>query len=221
MGQIGSKHVFWQALLSAVLIFGVGILLGVWIEHGRNTTLENGLLTSEINVLDSQLLGQVSQNFNVGCNLSKQEVIELSDRIYNEAKSLEQYDSSSQLTDTLQLLHKRYDILRVILWNQAANVGKACRGDFHTVVYLYQYKNPSIEVDSTQTVFSRILEDIKQKEGDRIVLIPIAGDLNISSIDLIKKKYNLDDGYPIVIVDETKVIKTIAELTAIQQSLTS
>ena len=72
MGQIGSKNVFWQALLSAVLIFGVGILLGVWIEHGRNTTLENGLLTSEINVLDSQLLGQVSQNFNVGCNLSKQ-----------------------------------------------------------------------------------------------------------------------------------------------------
>ena len=209
------KHVFWQALLSAALIFGIGLLLGVVLEDSRSRGVETILLGSEINVLDSQLLGQVSNMFNVSCDVSTESLIEFTDSIYEEAKLLEEYDASSQLTGTLEILHRRYDLLRVLVWMQAIDLKENCGRDFHTVVYIFQYKDPGVGTRSTQSVFSKFLEELKAKYGSDLILIPIAGDLELGSVELIKKQYNIED-YPAVILNEDKVVRDLIELKDIE-----
>lgn len=212
------KNAFWQALLSAVLIFGVGLILGVYLENSRNQDVEKILLTSEVNVADSQLMGQVIENFDVGCNESQKKTIQLADRIYSEAQLLEKYEQSSQLTDILEVVHRKYDLLRMELWSQSINLNKKCGRSFNTVVYIYQYKEPNIALKSEQVTFSRVLEDLKNKYGNKILLIPIAGDLNLDSIDLAKSAYSVKS-YPTVIVNEGKVITNIDELKEIDNLL--
>ena len=88
---------------------------------------------------------------------------------------------------------------------------------FH-ICYIYQYKEPNIALKSEQVTFSRVLEDLKNKYGNKILLIPIAGDLNLDSIDLAKSAYSVKS-YPTVIVNEGKVITNIDELKEIDNLL--
>lgn len=215
--MVSKKHVFWQALLSAILIFGVGILMGIAFEEARNRDVERNLLDSEINLLDSKLTGIVTGEFDVSCELAKGKLIGFADDIFLEARQLEDYDESSQLTDVLELLHKRYDLLRMDLWTQAINLKDKC-GDFHTVVYIYQFKDPSFDLESEQLVFSRVLEELKREYGREIILIPMAGDLGLNSIDLVKDSYGIED-YPAVILDEKVVIREIGDLAGIEDIL--
>jgi len=194
--MVNRKHVFWQALLSAVLIFGVGLLIGVAFEDARNKSVEEVLLRSEINVLDSQLSGDFLGNFGIGCEFSRGNIIGFADEIYFEAQKLEDYDDSSQLTSVLDVLHRKYDLLRVMLWMQSIELKKNCGDDFHTLVYIYQYKTEDLEVKSKQVVFSRLLEGMKEKYGNQIILIPIAGDLDLNSVELIKGEYRINKAIP-------------------------
>lgn len=216
--MVNKKHVFWQALLSAVLIFSTGILLGVWIESYRSSAIEEVFIESEISVLDSQLMGSVNEIFQVDCGVSRDEVFGLADRIYEEAKTLEMYDSSSQFTDTLSIVHRKYDLLRLMLWSQIVELDSRCGEDFNTVVYFYDYDDPEVSVSSKQVAFSRYLEDLKQKHGNDFVLIPIAGDLDLSSVDAIKSKYGVEQ-YPVVVVNEEHVIYDIEDLKDIEDLL--
>lgn len=212
------KNVFWQALLSAILIFGIGLLIGVFFEQARNSEVENTLLNSEINVLDSQLMIKVGDDFNISCEVGEEKLVQFADDIFNEARQLEKYDEASQLTNVLKILHKRYDLLRFVLWQQAIELRKNCNTQYHTIVYFYQFDNPDIGLRSEQIAFSRVLGDLKEKYGNKIILIPIAGDLGLNSIDLVKSSYEVKD-YPIVIFDETEVINSLEELNELKDKI--
>lgn len=218
--MVGTKHVFWQALLSAVLIFGIGLLLGIWLEETRTTKIENLLLQSEINVLDSQLIGKVNENFDIECKIAKEKIFQLADEIYEEARLLEQYDASSQLTEILQTVHKRYDLLRIMLWAEGNKVKEKCKGDFHIIAYFYQYNEPPINIKSQQVAFARYLEDIKEQQGENLLLLPIAGDLGLSSVEVVKKNFKITR-YPAIILDEKTRIDNLEDLKKINILLSS
>lgn len=205
------KNVFWQALLSAILIFGLGLLLGVAFEQSRNNSVADILLKSEVNVLDSQLIRNVGGDFDISCEVGEEKLVQFADEIFNEARQLERYEESSQLTNVLDSLHRRYDLLRLILWQQAIDLKKNCDTEYHTVVYFYQFKNPSLNLKSEQIVFSRALLDLKEEYGNKVILIPIAGDLGLSSIDLVMSSYGVED-YPFIIIDEDNIIDSVEGL---------
>lgn len=210
--MIVHRHsVFWQALLSTVLIFGFGIFMGIIFEQARNTNVENILLGSEVNVLDSQMIGLLDKNFEVSCEAGSAKIIQFADEIYQEAVQLEKYEESSQLTSSLEILHKRYGILRLILWQQAINLKKRCGGDYHTLVYFYQYNDVDSNVKAQQIAFSRFLENVKKTHGNKVILIPIAGDLGLNSVDLVLDSYDVES-YPVVIFDEKRLFNDINKL---------
>ncbi len=216
--MVNSKHVFWQAFLSAILIFGVGIMIGFFIEGGRNKSVENTLLNSEIDLLDSQVIGQIGNGPNLDCKEYENVLIGFADRIYSEAKNLEKYNEASQLTDVPKILHRRYDLLRILLWSEAKAMKGSCNESVHTLVYFYQYENPDSNTRAEQVVFSRFLEDLKMKYGMKILLIPIAGDAKLDSLKLLKSSYNVES-YPVVILDEKKTVYNIDGLKEIAQIL--
>ncbi|MBI2449200.1 hypothetical protein HYV49_02800, partial [Candidatus Pacearchaeota archaeon] len=50
-------------------------------------------------------------------------------------------------------------------------------------------------------VFSNLLGDLKNKYGGEIMLIPIAGDNNLTSVSLMMNRYNITE-LPAILIDE-------------------
>jgi hypothetical protein len=212
-----SKHAFWQALIFSVLVFGAGLLLGFFLESSRADKIQYNLIDSEINVLDDEVRNRVIKDFDVRCNLAIESTFNFADKIYLEAAKMEQYDGAAKFSDSLDILHRRYDLLRTLLWTESIELKEKCSEmkDFHTVVYLYQYETDDVDIDSKQLYFSRLLFDLKLKYPDEIILIPIAADTNLESVNLITRNYGIFE-YPTIIIDEEEIISEIVTLEEIE-----
>ena len=211
------NHVFWQALLLTVLFFVLGLVFGVYLEQLRSEDFNAAFYQSEISLYDSLAVTKLSEGGFVSCNDLKQANIDFADKIYAEARSLEKYDEKSELTESLKTIHRKYDLLRTILWMNIIDVNKKC-GDTNTIVYLYIYDVQDVSVKSEQAVWSRILGDLKEKSGDDVILIPIAADNNLTSLDFMVKKFDIEK-YPAVIINEKHIIYDIESESNLEKYL--
>ena len=212
---MGNKSVFWQALIFTILIFGAGLVFGYYLESSRASNVELNLLGSEVNLLDEQMRARVVEESNLSCDLSKQSLFAFADKIYEEVLKLERYDSSAKFDrETLMALHKRYDLLRTMLWFEGIKLRERC-GGFHNVIYFFNYASDNVETRARQGFFSRLLEDVKKESPNEILLIPIASNLNLASVEIAMKSYNVDDA-PSILIDEKKIVEDIVTLDEIK-----
>ena len=207
------KHVFWQAFFLAVLFFFLGLILGIYLEQTRIDNTNIAFYQSESSLYDSFALGKLSENPSVSCEDLKSASVDFADQIYEEAKDLEKFDGANKLTKSLKVVHRKYDLLRTLLWMNIISFKENC-GEINTAVYLYEYDAENIEIRSKQIVWSRILEDLKNERGDDLILIPIAMDQNLVSLDYLLRTYGLTD-FPAVILNEKNIFyehRTVKEL---------
>lgn len=206
--MVSPKHAFWQALLFSAVIFAAGLMVGMYFEHSRSQSLEGVLLHSEINLLDQQLRNRVTSDLNVSCDLAISNLFDFANEVYGEAVQLERDDATSTFTDEFRLLHQRYDLLRMMIWSESIALKKRCGPRFHTVVYFFQYENDTINVRAEQTAFSRMLKDLKDAHGSSILLLPIATDMQLHSVDLALTSYAISSA-PAVVIDENIVVSEL------------
>ncbi len=206
-----NRAVFLQALVLTIIVFIIGIIIGMELENSRANKTELALLNSEILLLDEQVRSNNLHLFNISCELSVKSTFDFADRIYREALLLEKYDASSKFNNELRVLHKKYDLLRTMLWTRGIEIKKQCPQKFHTVVYLFDYASEDIDKKSLQAAFSRLLLDLKEKHEDKILLIPIASNLKLESVNLIKEKYAIKEA-PAIIIDEKKIVRKLIPL---------
>lgn len=205
MVSYGSKHVLWQALVFTIIIFAVGLIFGYYLEGLRASTVEFNLLGSEVNLLDEQLRGKIIENSNLSCEIATDSTFSFANKVYDEALKLEKYEASSKFDkDTLLILHRRYDLLRTMFWTEAITLKKRCPG-FHTVVYFFDYGTNNIEIKAKQTFFSNLLRTAKEENPGKILLIPIAANLDLAAVDLAMQNYKVNS-YPMILIDETKMV---------------
>jgi len=207
-----SKHAFWQALVFTVIVFSLGIVLGFFLELGQSEKIYYNLIDSELNILDEQLRQRIVSEENVSCELAKESIFSFADKIYADAFALESADGTGRLTD-LTVLHKRYDLLRTLLLLEAEKLKKRCGEEFHIVLYFYLYNTEDIEITSRQNYFSGQIFDLKLEYPEDIILIPIAVDTGVSSVELLVESRNVKN-YPVIIVDGEKII---AEFSTLEQ----
>ncbi len=215
---LGQKRVFWEALILAIFVFAVGVALGFFLESWRADKIADIYTKSEIDFLDVRLQSQVYELSGVNCNVAVMENSGFGDRIYEEAKLLDRYEEAQRLSESLIFQHKKYDLLRVSFWLNSIRIKQACNASYHTIVYFYKYNNPTIEEKARQSVFSRILGEVKEEKGSEVMLIPMAGDLNISSIDLLKRTYKIEE-LPAILIDEKTKVTEVASKEEILEML--
>ena len=207
------KHVFWQAFFMTVLFFGLGLVFGVYLEQLRTDEINTIFYNSEASLYDSFALGQLFNDPSVSCDSLNEISVTFADKIYNEARDLEKFDDSNKLTDSLKAVHKKYDLLRTLLWMNIISARENC-ANINTVVYFYEYDAEEVSLRAKQTVWERILGDLKAQLGNEIILIPIAVDQEITSLDFLLKKYNIEE-FPAVIINEKVILyehETVEEL---------
>lgn len=207
------KHVFWQAFFLTTLFFFLGLVLGIYLEQTRIDNTNIAFYQSEASLYDSFALGKLLDNPLVSCGDLKMAGVDFANQIYEEARELERFDNSNKLTDSLKTIHRKYDLLRTLLWMNMIEVKENC-GKINTVVYLYKYNADDIKIRSKQIVWSRILQDLKNQRGNEVILIPIAADQDIVSLDYLVRTYGVRE-FPAVVLNEENVFydhKTVREL---------
>jgi len=210
------KHVFWEALVVTIAIFLAGIFLGMLIETGNSNQINNLYLQSEISLTDAMAGLRITENSELDCESLKTNNINFANQVYEEAKLLEKYETSGKLTEGMKLLHKKYDLLRTILWMSNQDSLGRCE-NFNLIIYLYEYETEQIEKKATQKVWSKILLDAKQEQDD-ILLIPIAADQNLSSLNLLLTQYEIEQ-FPALIINNEHIIHTLNNINQIQPLL--
>ena len=204
------KHVFWQALVITVIIFGIGVFFGFVLENWRTGRIKDFYLYSEIDLLDIRVQNEVYSLNKINCDTAIEENIKFADKTYEEAKFLKEYEDAARFSESLILQHKKYDLLRTLFWINSMKIKKKCNADYHNIVYLYDYIDPGVDIEAKQKVFSRLLEDLKKEYGNRVMLIPIAGDNDLVSVKLLMAQYNVkEEELPVILIDEKTKIKEL------------
>ncbi len=199
-----NKRVFWEALLLTLIVFILGMLLGASFERGNLNEVEQYYAKSEVLFMDMFALND-RINSGDSCEILIDSNIQLANNIYEEAYELEKYETAGKITEGLKLAHRKYDMLRTFLWINSIDISEKCQKEFNTVVYLYEYQTKDLAVKATQTVWSKVLFDLKQEKGNSIVLIPIAVDSNLVSLDSLLEDFEISR-YPVVIINEEYVV---------------
>lgn len=217
--KMNNKHAFWQALILTLIVFNIGIYFGYSLEKNRVEKIDQLYISSELELLDIRAQNDIYTFNNINCdNLIKENIL-FADRIYEEAKLLDDYEGASRISDALILRHKKYDILRTQLWINSIKLKEKCKISYHNVVYFYKYSNnnPPIETKAKQSTFSRKLGDLKNEKGERILLIPISGDADFGAIRILMNNYNItEQELPVVLIDEKIKITEIEDLENIE-----
>lgn len=212
------KRAFLEALLLALLVFIIGIIIGISFESSRLDEINLYYANSEISLMDSMALNRISDMENVSCNELINYDFNFADKIYDEALLLEKYEESGKITDSINVAHNRYDLLRTILWINVIKTREKCPGDFNSIVYLYNYNTEDLTERAQQLVWSRILFDLKQKSDKNITLIPISVNNDIASLHLLIDDFEITK-YPAVIINEKYVIYEITSADDIESYL--
>jgi len=211
------KNVFWQAFVFTILLIGLGMVFGILLENSRTSNIDSLYQKSEIDLMDIKLQTDIYSSGFFNCNKAQEENINFAERIYNEAKLLDRYEKASEITDDLISRHKKYDILRANLLLNSIKIKEKCNSTYYDVVYIYKYNNPSLDVKARENTFSKLLSQLKEKKGYEVLLIPMAGDNDIISINLIKDMYNVSDKELPVVVINGKI--KITELESLNELL--
>jgi hypothetical protein len=214
------KHAFWQALIITIIIFGMGIIAGVALENWRTSQIDLLAQESEIDLLDMRLQSEIYSEDDFDCESAIRENLNFADRIFNEAKLLDRYEGASRLTEKIQIQHKKYDILRVMLLLNSKRIKERCDTNYHDIVYFYKYNDASTATKTKQSVFSRVLSDLKEEMGPNMLLIPMAGDNDIASINIILDSYGVAVAdLPVVVIDGDILVKDLKSVTELKSLL--
>lgn len=211
------KNVFWQAFFVAFLVFLIGILMGVYLEQMRIDESSIVFYKSDVALYDSFALSKILDNPNISCQELTQAHIDFANNVYEEAKIIEKFDDSNKVTESIKIVHRKYDLLRTLLWIDIDNLSNRCN-DVNYIVYLYSYNTDDLSTKSEQIVWSRVLSDLKEERGDSVILIPIAADQNISSLDYLMKKYNIEH-LPALVINGEEVAYKISSQEEIEKYL--
>ncbi|MBT3642575.1 hypothetical protein HN876_02445 [archaeon] len=199
-----------------VAIFVVGLFLGMTIETTNSNKINNLYIASEISLVDATTISQLAEEESIGCESIKETKINFANKVYEEAKQLEIYETSGKLTSGLKLLHKKYDLLRTILWISSEKSLERCE-NYNLIVYLYEYESEDLEVKATQKVWSRILSDVTQ-EKENILLLPIAADEDLSSLNILLDKYEIET-LPALVINNQDIVYNIENSKSLDEFL--
>jgi len=213
------KYIFLYALILTIVIFNLGIFFGYMLEISRTSSINALYVDAETELLDQMAQQNALGILDLNCNELVSENIKFGDRIFQEALQIQKYEDANRITNEIVLQHKRFDLLRAIFWINSIKIKKQCNSTYHDIVYFYKYNNPPLEQESKQNFFSNLLVQVKQDKGDKVMLIPMAADNNISSIDLFVKKYNITE-LPTILIDEEIKVTDVKIIDDIEKYLT-
>lgn len=212
------KWVFLKALIVTLIIFNIGIYLGYMLESSRIENINQWYLEAELEILDQNIQKDALDLMDLDCNSLVEENIKFGDSIFEQALQIQKFEDANRISEEIDFQHKRYDLLRTLFWMNSIRIKEKCSSDYHNVVYFYQYNNPTLEQKGKQKFMSNLLEELKIQYGNKIMLIPIAADNELASVNLLVEKFEITE-LPVILIDEKVKITDIENVKDFEKYL--
>lgn len=217
---MNQKYNFLWALILTIVIFNIGIFFGYQLEQSRINKINEWYAETDLNILDQRVQSDSLDVINLDCEKAIEENINFANRIYDEAVKIERYENANEISSDIIPQHKKYDLLRTLFWINSIKLKQKCNAEYHNIVYIYKYNNPTLSERAKQGVFSNLLSELKEDYGDKIMLIPISGDNNLPSINLLLNKYNItEQELPVILIDENIKITDLKDKSELEKYL--
>lgn len=197
-----NKFIFLEAFLITIFIFVIGILIGISIENKNNYNSQIFYMNSEADLMDSYIWTSLISE-EKDCGVVNEETINFANKVYEKSLLLEEYDKFALLMDDLTMLNKRYTLMKTFLWKSNLD-NFNCLNSTKIIVYLYNYNTDDLTIEAEQNVWSRLLVQLKE-EDKSLILLPIAANLNVSSLDFLLKEMNIEK-IPAVIINNKEIV---------------
>jgi len=211
------KSAFKKALIVTIILFLVGVSLGVFIESWRSQSVRDQYEDLEFELLDSKLRTSFYQIMEEDfCDIAIEDNLKFSDRIYEEGRKIEVYEKFNRLGDRLVDEKKKYTLLKTEFWLNSILLREKCGADYSTLVYFYKDKPDTDEEEQKQKVQSNILKELKEKYGAEIMLIPLAIDLDVSVVDSFVELHDIE-GVPSLLINEGIKLEGLHDLDDIEK----
>jgi len=191
---------FWKAFAISAAVFMTGIYVGVLLDSGRVDEVRAEYTGMDIQTSDARLQSlyyQTFKNTSNFCGPAINENLAFSDKVYREGLKIDQYEKVNKFAPALIGEKRRYVLLKLQFWLNAIELKKTCNASYVNVVYLYSHYNATVQ----EQVQSTVLMDLKNQYGPEMMLIPLPLDLNITTIEIIKKQYGIKTS-PTILIDE-------------------
>ena len=216
------KDVFWKAAIITIIVFVLGVSLGMLIESSRTSSIRDEYKLVEVEWADIKLQSSYFQVLSPEfCDKAIKGNLNFADRVYEEGLKIERYENANKLAGKDQLLYEkqRYTLFKIDFWLNSIYLKNKCNANYTNVVYFY-LDSPSLTEKPKQDTLSLILKDLKQKHGQSIMLIPIPLNLNLATVDVVKSTYDIDVSPTILINEKTKLegLYSLEEIEATLQN---
>ena len=213
-------NIYLKTLLLTVFVFLLGTIFGIWIDNYRLTDVRRVISQIDVSSNDARLLnlyfGRLGLLGGENCQLALDQNLIYNNKIYEEGLGIERAIEANKFTPELENEKQRYVLLQVQFWFNSIDLKAKCKFDYSNVVHLYKQKDLSNEQTAENKLQSSILLELKQKCGNKIMLIPLETDLDLTVMDTITKQYNITK-YPAIIVNEQTVFEGLTSLPILEK----
>lgn len=198
---------FLKAFILTIIVFLLGIFVGYLLEANTLSSVKEDYSNLEIDLTDLDLQStyyQLSTSSPEFCSAALESNLKFADESYEFGLKLDRLEQTNKLDIPLINDKKKYVLSKLRFWFNSIQLKKECGFDYHTVVYFYsQFPDPKTK--AKQNTQSAVLSELKEKHGNNIMLIPMAMDLDLASVNTIVDQYGIDS-VPAVIIDESVVL---------------
>lgn len=203
-----------------LVIFLSGIWFGMEMQNQRELEIKDEYNLLQISWNDIKLQSELIQKSEQGtvefCNIAIEENLKFGEQVYEKGKKIEDYEQRNEFNENLLIEKKEHNLLKLQFWINSINIKSICEEEEY-INLIYLYKNNAHGLDEIkQNQLSEILFQIKQDNGAKIMLIPIAINLELGSVETALAKYNIEET-PSILINENVVIAGVPEQKDIQK----
>ena len=210
------KEVFWIAGILTLVVFISGVMLGYFLENSRVNEIRQEYNTIEKEWADAKILSTFYQLMTPSfCDVAINENLNFADRVYKEGLKLENYEKSNRITNEILYDKERYVLLKLEFWLNSVYLKDKCNTNYTNLIYFYAQK-PTIQQRAEQDTQSKILKDLKNKNGQDLMLIPLPIDIDIATINILKESYKINM-VPSLLLNEKIKLEGVTKLEEIEK----
>jgi len=215
------KDMFWKAALLTIVILIIGIAIGIWIDSGRSeeiksTLTENEILLNDVRLQSLYYEGLLKESPEL-CSIAFNANLDYNYRIYQEGLKLERYEQHNKFSSSLMLERRRYTLQQMQFWLNANKIKELCNFNYTTLLHLYLYDTGNnSDVEMPQKLQSAVLLDLKERCGTRLMLSPMAIDMNLTAVNMVVEAYNISKT-PAMIINSNVVLQGFSNLTKLEE----
>ncbi|MCX8190671.1 MAG: thioredoxin family protein [Candidatus Aenigmarchaeota archaeon] len=205
-------NIYVKSLVISIFIFLSGMMFGILIDNYRISHIRKSLMSDIIFWDDSIFLTRLKELYGEGfCSEALELNLLYNQKIYERGKEIEEMIKLNRFAPEMREELRKYTLMQVKFWLDSRDLKEKCNFTYKNVLYLQEFFAKEQEVRLRNKVQSNIMLDVKERCGNKILLIPINMDLNLTTVDVIKLRYNVTRS-PTIIIDDKIVLEGIVSL---------